>query len=321
MQKLVAIVVAGIAAVAILIYFSRSSEKTLAPSTETARAQTPTQSGDASADAGIPRASTATEPSLPIAPLTDEQKMAACGAMWIRRAERGKALLAAEAKDPAWSYPMEQKLREYTSRKFQTSQIDVVAIDCRTYYCEIRAQGFVPEKTTKEFAEVIDAFQGSSGGFNGMEVWHEEEADKTFHIARLGRAQRRPQEPARVDPDEARLQSDCLAIQNKQQEQRRANLDAQERDAGWAEPMEYRLREFMAAQLSKHPVDHLDIGCRTTFCGLQADGHTIESEAAFKKSSEEAAAQPWANLWLAEQAGTRNGENWDAQIKLYRRRQ
>ena len=316
-----AIATAGIAAVALLIYFGRSTEKTLAPASEPAPAQTPAQTGGTNTDVGTQRASTSSEPSSPIAQLTDEQKLAACGAMWSRQAERNKALLAAEAKDPAWAYPMEQKLREYTSRKFQSSQINVVAIDCRTYYCEIRAQGFVPEKTGKEFAEVIGAFRTeSSSDFNGMGVWHEEEADKTFHIARLDRAKLRPQEPARVDPDEARLQSDCVAIQSKQQEQRRAKLDAQERDAGWAEPMEYRLREFMAAQLSKHPVDHLDIDCRTTFCRLQADGHTSESEAAFKKASEEAAAQPWANLWFAEQAGTGNGQNWDAQIKLYRRR-
>jgi hypothetical protein len=321
MRKVIGIVAAGIAAGAVLIYFGRSTETTSAPASKLQHPRTPAQHSAASTDVGTERAAATSERSRAVDELTDEQKLAACAAMWTRQAERNQAKLAAEPKDPAWAYPMEQKLREYTSRKFQSSQIDVVAIDCRTYYCQIRAQGFVPEKTSKEFAEAMSALQAESpGDFSGTGIWHEEEADKTFHIARLDRPQPRPR-AVRVDPIEARLQSDCAALQSKQQEQRRATLDAQERDAGWAEPMEYRLREFMTAQLSKHPADHLDIDCRTTFCRVQASGRTSESEAAFKKASAEAAEQSWANLWLAEEAGTREGQNWDADIKLYRRRQ
>jgi hypothetical protein len=53
-----------------------------------------------------------------------------------------------------------------------------------------------------------------------------------------------------LHPREARLLSDCAAISEMQQQQRRATRDAKERDASWAEPMEYRLREYMTAQLS-----------------------------------------------------------------------
>lgn len=320
MKKLVAIAIAGIAAIAILVYLGRSAEPTSALASNPEQARPPALDvGAESRDTSAQRASIKGKNSHPAAPqLTDEQTIAACITMWTRRAESNKAMLAAEPKDPAWAYPMEQKLREYTSRRFQSSEIDVVSIDCRTYYCEIRAQGFVPEKTGKEFSEVIGAIQSEPwSDFSGMGVSHEEDSGKTFHIGMMSRQRQAP--PAREDPEEAQLERKCAAIQSKQQDQRRAKLDAQDRDASWADPMEYRLRQHMTARLAKQPVDHLDISCRTTFCRIQASGRTRDSEQAFQKAAEEAAAQPWANLWLAERAGEAEGENWDASIALYRR--
>lgn len=83
--------------------------------------------------------------------------------------------------------------------------------------------------------------------------------------------------------------------------------------------MEYRLREYMTAQLSKHPIDHLDIDCRKTFCRLQASGRTNESQAAFQKAAEAASKESWANLWYAGVAGQAENGVWDGSVVLYRR--
>lgn len=324
MKKLVAIAIAVVAAIALFVYFGRSNELALAPMSQAQESPTP-----AAAEPryeGAPHASSDTaRPAPASSTLTDKQKVAACNAIMMRRAERGKAMLAAEPKDPAWAYPMEQKLREFTSRRFQSSEIDVVMIDCRTYYCDIKAQSFDPEKTQKDFQEGIGAIRQESwsGEFTGQSTFYEEEADKTFHVARMSRPW--PQEMTRAfmreNPGEAQLLSDCAALQEKEQQQRRATRDAQDRDASWADPMEYQLRQYVTAQLAKHPVDHLDIDCRTTFCRLQASGRTDESETAFRKAAEDASKEPWANLWYAEVSGEGQEGVWDLSVVLYRRDQ
>lgn len=321
MKKLVAIAIAVVAAVAIVAYFADSGDATRAHISQSEESQAP--SAIQPPDQGNAREPSDAESAPSItASISDEQKLAACGAIIRRKAERNNAMLAAEPKDPAWAYSMEQKLREFTSRRWQSSEINVVAVDCRTYYCEIKAQTFDAEKTAKEFAEGIGALseQAWSGEFTGSGTSYEEQEGKTFHVARISRP---PPEPIRMmmrdDPKEARLLSDCAAIGEKREQQRRATRDRQERDAGWADPMEYRLREYMTARLSKHAIDHLDIDCRKTFCRLQASGRTSESQAAFQNAAENASQESWANLWYAEVAG--QGENgvWDGSVVLYRR--
>ena len=318
MKKLVAIAIAVVAAVAIVVGFARSGDATQAHVSQSKEsAANPPDEGTSH------ESSDAESPAAIAAPITDEQKLAACGAIVTRKAELNNAMVAAEPKDSAWAYPMEQKLREFTSRRFQSSEINVVAIDCRTYHCDIKAQTFDAEKTAKEFAEGMAALREEawSGEFTGGGTSYEEEEGKTFHVAYVNRP--RPPEITRMmmrdDPREARLLSDCAALREKQQQRRRAARDGQERDGSWADPMEYRLREHMTAQLSKQPIDHLDIDCRKTFCRLQASGRTSESQAAFQKAAEDASKQSWANLWYAEVAG--QGENgvWDGSVVLYRR--
>lgn len=233
MKKLVAIAIAVVVAVSIVVYFARSGDTTPAHSSQSEESLAP--AAIEPSDEGNSHESSDAESTATItAPMTDEQKLAACGAIMTRKAERNNAMLAAEPKDPAWAYPMEQKLREFTSRRFQSSEIDVVAVDCRTYYCNIKAQTFDAEKTAKEFAEGMGALREEawSGEFTGSGTSYEEEEGKTFHVARIARP---PPEMTRMlmhdDPREARLLSDCAALSEKQQQQQRATRDAQERDA------------------------------------------------------------------------------------------
>lgn len=45
----------------------------------------------------------------------------------------------AEAKDPDWAYHTEQTLQQFLAKHPSAPQFDVLAIDCRTTYCDIRA--------------------------------------------------------------------------------------------------------------------------------------------------------------------------------------
>jgi hypothetical protein len=46
-----------------------------------------------------------------------------------------------EAKDLAWSYNMEQALRQFLATHKASASFDVVLVDCRTTFCEIEAVG------------------------------------------------------------------------------------------------------------------------------------------------------------------------------------
>src|SRR5262245_52963850 len=103
MRKLIAIVIAGVAILAI-VYFAHLPGDTVVPAAAAPERQQPE----------VPKQDVATElveNSSPaqVPPLTaDQQQQAACGALWQRRTTREKAALDAEPKDPAWAYPMEQ---------------------------------------------------------------------------------------------------------------------------------------------------------------------------------------------------------------------
>jgi uncharacterized lipoprotein YmbA len=322
MKKLVAIAIAVVVAVSIIVYFARSGDTTSTHTSQSAESPAPAAATEPPNE-GDSHESSDAESATITAPMTDQQKLAACDAIMTRRAERNNDMLVAEPKDPAWAYPMEQKLREFASRRFQSSEINVVAVDCRTYHCDIKAQTFDAEKTAKEFAEGMASLREEAwaGELTGNGTSYEEEEGKAFYVARINRP--RPAETTRMivrdDPREARLLSDCAAVSEKQQQQQRATRDGQERDASWADPMEYRLREYMTARLSKHSIDHLDIDCRQTFCRLQASGRTSESQAAFREAAEDASKESWASLWYAEAAGHAENGVWDGSIVLYRR--
>jgi len=174
MQKLVAIAIAAIAVIASVVYFGRSSEPTAASADEPEQPQ-PSLIHETRTAPTLPP-TPPTQPEAPIAPtpkptaqlqtftpplpadlrnahraaasLTKEeqQQLAACDAAWQRKTKGEQAARDAESKDPAWAYRMEQKLREYTARRFQTIPIDVTSIDCKTTFCELKAQSFSPEQ-------------------------------------------------------------------------------------------------------------------------------------------------------------------------------
>lgn len=315
MRKVVVVVFAVIAIVACAIYFNRS-----APTTPAA-ASAPAQSQPASHDAGVvttdtaaPRASTDSEilPSVATPQTEDERVLAACRANWERKTKREQAARDAESKDPAWAYQMEQKLREYMSRRLQLSQVDV--IDCKTTFCEIKAQDFGADGSDEFNAAISAVMQEPWKDFKGNSFSHTEEAGKTIHFARVER------KPAKMmnHPPLDKEQQACWDVTSRQAQQQLDARNAQPRDAGWADPMEQLLRQHIVGQLVKHPLDRLDINCKTTFCQIKASGKTKESQAIFQKVSQEVAAEPWAELRTGEAGSSGYGDSWDADVTLYR---
>lgn len=316
MRKLVAIALAVIVIVAVVVYFGRSTETTVTPAAAREQPASPSHDDSPVATDDVSPSASINSESSPPAQLSDEQRQqAACAAMWNRKAESGRAALAAEPKDPAWAYAMEEKLRDYTARRFQGTAIDVIGIDCKTSFCDVTAQGSV--ETASAFAEGIAAITAEPWSkFSGSGSSHTEESGKVIHHGHVSRDLPSAQRTER--PTAAELA--CYALQEKQQQRRRAAEDAQPRDASWADPMEQLLRQHITGQLAQYSFNNLDISCRTTYCKVSASGRARESLGALDKATTDAAAQPWAeNLWLAGRAGSVDGESWDQSFTLYRR--
>lgn len=204
MKKLVAIAVAGIAAIAILVYFDRSPGTTVAPmSAEPAlaaaskAAQRPTTPTDDAAtrpaNAAIRAPSTPPPSIVPELPAPrraatrekNKKLQAACDELFRRQRERQQRAFDAEPKDPAWAYAMEQKLREFTSHRFLAAQIEVSEIDCKTTFCEISARSLAPERAD-EFNKAIDALRKEPWNeFTGGSVTNSDDSGKSVQFARL----------------------------------------------------------------------------------------------------------------------------------------
>jgi hypothetical protein len=325
MRKLVPIVVAAVAIVAVIIYFPRSPNDTTGGAAD-ARAQPPAQQPQATkhdaapavTDTSAQSQSSARKNSPPAAaPLTvEQQERAACRAVSERRRARERAALDAEPKEPAWAYPMEQELREYLTQKLQSGRLELLGIDCKTTFCEIKAQLLDPEGST-EFNAAISGISGKPwNDFTGTGTSLSEDSGKTFYSAHLTRPQfKESPQP----PQEAQAEAACTARSIEKQKRERTARDAEPKDAGWAEPMEQLLRGYLTTQLSKHPAERIDIDCRTTYCRIAGSGRTNDAYLAFQKFAQAAADEPWANLRNGEGGGSGDGVTWKQEYFLYRR--
>ena len=326
MRKRVAIVIAGIAAGLIFAYFIRSpsvDKDEASAATVPALATAPQQSQELVADTetGAPTAGTLRVAS---SPPTGERPRDVCSELSDRRLAREQAARDAEPKDPAWAYAMEQQLREFTMPRLQADQLELIAIDCRTSFCEIRAGGS-PE-VSEAFNKVIGAVPGKPwNDFTGWSITHDTDSGKRLHYARISRGQSKPA-PEELDDmqravlrAEEQAQAACTAQQVERQERELAARNAESRDSSWADPMEHLLRQHITAQLVKHPFGHMEIACRATFCEIKATGKTTEAYLAFQKVSQEAAAEPWSDLLVTGSSGGSYGDDWHQEVTLTRR--
>ena len=262
MRKLVAIVIASVAIVVVVYLLRTPSATDAATATATATAaiaaarerrqqQSNVPAHDVSVDVtdtGTGPPSTARQHSRPVTvPLTVEQRQqAACIALAERRHAREQATLDAEPKDPTWAYSMEQKVREYLTHRLAASQIEVIGIDCKTTFCEIRVQGFAPEARAEFNAAMKAAPQSSWNDFTLMYTSESEESGKWLLYGQLRRKQFKE---TRDPPEDARAEAACTARLIEKRQRELAARDAQPRDASWAEPTEQLLRQFFTMQL------------------------------------------------------------------------
>jgi hypothetical protein len=326
MRKLVAVVIASIAIV-VVVYVVRTPDATdAATAIDAARERGQQQSKgpahDVSVDvtdSGPAPASTVRQDSRPVTvPLTVEQRQrAACIALAERRQARERAILDAEPKDPIWAYSMEQKVREYMTRRLAASQSEVTGIDCKTTFCEIKAQGFAPEASGEFNAAMQAAPQASWNDFTEVYTSQSEESAKWLLYGQLRRKQFNAE--TRDPPEDAPAEAACAARAVEARRRELAARDAEPRDASWAGPTEQLLRQFFTKQLKKHPVEHLDISCKTTFCQVTAKGRTDASSVALEKAAQAAAVEAGSELRMCEGGISGYVDHWQQNYVLYRR--
>ena len=249
-------------------------------------------------------------------PQDEEQQMTACSARWASLRAGELAARDAETKDPAWAYAMEQKLREWGTVRLQRASIELIAVDCKTTYCDLVAQPFEPD-ADNEFSRVLqDATKEPWSDFTGTSFGHSEEAGKVLFRGELRR--KRSYATAFEQREDDEQDAACMQLVSQRAQRARAARDAEPRDAAWADQMEQLLRQHITSRLVKNPVQ-MAIDCRATFCRIRAMGQTEESRTAFQRASEEAAAEPWANLRSGEGGGTGYGDGWIWDVTYYRR--
>jgi hypothetical protein len=119
-------------------------------------------------------------------------------------------------------------------------------------------------------------------------------------------------------PEDARAVAACTARAIEEQQRKRAAGDAEPRDVSWAEPTEQLLRQFFTKQLMKHPVEHIDISCKTTFCQVRAKGRTNDSSRAFQKAAQAAAVEAGSDLRRGEGGSSGYVDRWEQDYVFYR---
>jgi hypothetical protein len=276
--------------------------------------QAPTRSREPALPSNAPDVPTAARSAQ--ATRSEEQQVAACEARWDRRRAGELAAREAETKDPAWAYAMEQKLREWGTRRLQRAAIELVAVDCKTTYCDLVAQAFEPEAGNEFSRALQDATQEPWNDFSGLSFGPDEEAGKGKFRGEL-RRQRSYVTPFEELNNDQENQA-CFRVLSQRAERERAVREAEPRDAAWADQMEQLLRQHITSRLLQHPVQQLDIDCKATFCRIIARGNAPQSRTIFRQAAHEAAAEPWAGLRVGEDGGGSIGDDWSAYMTLHR---
>lgn len=250
----------------------------------------------------------------------EERLQAQCDAMQKRKSarfDREQLARNKETKDPNWAYSMEQKVREYTSRTLRQDLLPVVEIDCRTTFCDVKAEGSGLE-ASEQFQEALAALpQQSWNDFVGGPVSVGGESDRVTITARMIRKTSIVATPEQRADEQ--LEADCGAMWAEQAQRARAARDAEPRDASWAGPMEQLLREHLMTQMATYPMDRIEVTCKTTFCRIEASGRTKQGYSAFGKAVTAAGQEPWSDLrGGGEGRGGLLEDGWFAEQTLYR---
>jgi hypothetical protein len=255
-------------------------------------------------------------PSQTAPPSHKPQSMAECRAMWDDKRKREQAAHDAETKDAAWAYSMEQKLREFASRRFQGASMELTAVDCKTTYCNLVVQVLEPDSATQLYAALEDVGMQPWSDFTGKSYEKVSETSNDYRVELL--RQHSYQTPF-YEENNSEASLACMRLSSDRALQERAASDAQPRDAAWADQIEPLLRQHIASRTAKHPPEKLEIDCKTTFCRIKASGQTRDSQTLFQQAAQDAAAEPWAELRNGEGGGTAYGDSWKYEVTLHRK--
>jgi hypothetical protein len=255
------------------------------------------------------------------AALTEREAHELCSAEYAVRTQREKAARAAEQKDPAWAYSMEQKLREHIARQPEATQFEIVEIECKTTFCELEAR-VLTDDSSAAFDNVLQGIAMESlQDPKGFEIAALGDEYPRINYARVtwnlrAKARNAEQGADRLEQDASALCEAALMLRGQRETKERA---AEPKDSSWAYPMEQLLKQYVAEKLRRQPVENLAVDCRTTYCTITASGHTPESREAFRTAATDASREPWSDLWAKGSGGSAVGEAWSEEVSLQRR--
>jgi hypothetical protein len=75
---------------------------------------------------------------------------------------------------------------------------------------------------------------------------------------------------------------------------------------------------YFTKELTRHPVERLEIICRTTFCQIKAEGMAPDAVLALQRATNGLQSEPWANLRSGEGGSSGYGDRWTAEFTLIR---
>lgn len=267
-----------------------------------------------------------------------EEEREHCGETRDRRQARYDAELAqiaaaraAEPRDEAWAYSMEQRVRQYLAGRKESGQFELLSVECKSSFCELTAGKIEPDWQAA-FERAIGDFPSPDPRTMVGHEFHRHATDAIFHYVLIlqwrqySELQRRAQAAAerQTAPTAAQQQADaaCEAWRAQRSRQAEEAKAAETKDVGWAGPTEQLVRQYIESQIVKHPLERFEIDCRTTYCSITALGTTTQSQEAFNKAAQEVAEEPWSTFRVTEVGGgsTSDGKGWKAHGTYTRRR-
>jgi hypothetical protein len=194
--------------------------------------------------------------------------------------------------------------------------MELSEVDCKTTYCDLVVQVLEPDTSNDLNNALEDARKQPWSDFTGTSTAKVSDTGNAYRVELL---RKRSYKTAFDEENNSEASVACMRLTSQRAQSERATRDAQPRDATWADQIEPLLRQHIRSQTAKHPVELLDVDCRTTFCRIRAIGLTQDSLRLFQQVAQEVGAEPWADLRNGEAGGTGYGETWKFEVTLYRK--
>ncbi|MEM9385467.1 MAG: hypothetical protein AAGA68_10430 [Pseudomonadota bacterium] len=264
-------------------------------------------------------------PEHAIESLSLEELQVPCGCRWElhqRQVQYEQDLRNAQTKDPGWAYETEQLLQQFVASNLRSHAVDEVSVECRTTFCDIRANGSIEAATA--FEEVIKEAQIEPWStFNsGRQIRTTPKDTNAASYQALVYRESVPDDLVLPDLPEPSAEGSCPCASDAWQG-RRLKLEQEARaneikDPYWAYEKEQRLNTLVADHELSSVLESWTVDCRQTYCDIRAT-MTGEEQGGFNQLILEIAQDPtlgFGGNWSVAASGI--GEALELEARLMR---